>query len=384
MKKVMYISAMILLAWATVIKAEPSVNISGYILANFQQYLNEEGKYSAVLDGTDWVDEGPNGFDEFQLTRAYLIFQADWNEKLSTNVTTDIRTDSDNVRRLYVKYAYVDLKELWPNSKIRFGLQDPPWGSYIDTGLWRYRMVEQAYANYWGTLATYDFGLGVMGSLLDKKLLYHLAVLNGEGGSGIETDRFKEYTGRLSLDFGSPDTFRIYPSIGYSTHRFNDDEDFKDEVMLAGLGMDFWKIHLGAEYNQGILTMTQGSYPLVRGVWPSGATSLIAATAGSDNGVLTEDKDVKFGGYAVYTDIKLADKLNLFGRYDLYDPNTDSDYDRDGEYMWTAGICYHPWEPIWITLDYRQNGFQQSDPDNDGEDELEPVQIVYTHWKIAY
>lgn len=384
MKKARFILPVLLL-WATMISAEPAVSVSGYILADFNQYINDEGKYSIVLDGTDYKAEGPESFDEFRITRVYLTFKADWNERLSTNVTTDVKTDTDGFRRLYLKYGYVDIKNLWPNSTVRFGLQDPPWGAYIDNELSRYRMIDSAFYNFWGFFSTADFGLGVLGSAFDDHFKYHLAVLNGEGYGGIETDRFKEYVGRLTFDFGSADTFRIYPSIGYSTHRYNDDDNFKDDVMMAGLGIDFLsRFHIAGEYLQGTLTMPAGSYPLVRGVWPSGATDMIAATAGPDDGVLTEDKDVRYGGYAVYLDIKLVDKLNLFGRYDQYDPNMDSDYDRDGEYMATGGICYHPWDPIWITLDYRQIGYQEPDPDNDGKDELKPQQIIFTHWKIAY
>ncbi len=376
--------AMVLLWALSANAAESSLKVSGYVLANYQTWVNDEGKYSVIADGGDWLDDSRRGFNTFDVTRAYLTFQADLGDRFSANVTADIKTDSDNLRRLFLKYAYVDIKNLWPDSKIRFGLQDPPWGSYIDNSLWRYRMVDQAFSNFWGLYPTADFGVGVMGGLLDDKVLYHLAVLNGEGYAGLETDRFKQYTGRLTLDLGSPDTFHISPSVGGSLQDFNDNAGFNYNVFNAGLGMDFLgRVHLAGEYAQGVLTMPEGALPLVKGVWPTGALDELAAVTDPED-LLSKDAHVNFAGGAVYADIKLADQWNLFGRYDNYVPNTDSDFNAQNEWMWTAGICYHPINNLWVTLDYRQLGFGESDPDNDGQDELEPYQIVYTHWKIAY
>jgi len=383
MKKLMGLLGVVFLLFESVAWAEPDVTVSGYILTHFEQYLNDEGTYSIVdAGGGDYQAQGKDGFNAFQITRIYLTFNGKLTENISASVTTDVRADSDGYRSLYAKYAFVEFRDLVPGQKIRFGLQDPPWGGYIDGNYSRYRMIDQSFYSYWGTFSTADFGVSMLGDFFNKKLLYHIAVLNGEGLKGAEKDQFKEYVGRLSLDLGSKDKFRIYPSIGYSTHRYNDSSDFKDDVVMAGVGMDYWKIHLAGEYIQGTKTLKTGEYPLVGGVWPSGAVDAIKVIdAGS---LLTADKDINYGGFGIYLDVKLTDKLNAFARYDLYDPNLDSDFDKDAQSMWYAGVCYHPWNNVWLSLDYRQSDFQELDIDGDGIKELKPVQVLYTHWKIAY
>lgn len=371
--------ALMLLADAAVAD-EPIVSISGYILTDFQYYVNSDGKYSDVSNGGNYEVKANSGFNTFEITRAYLTFNANLSEKISASLTTDLRTDSDGYRGIYAKFAYVEIKDLYPHSKLRFGLQSPPW-NISDDDLWRYRMVEQGFYSYWGTFSTADFGVGLLGDVFDGKFKYHLAILNGEGYNHLETNRFKQYVGRLTLDLGSPDKFRFYPSVGYSSNH-QDVNDLKDDVLMAGAGIDLSRFHVAGEYFQGVYGMQKGEYPLVRGVWPGGAIDAIVASDSA--GILTKDTDVNWMGWAIYADVKVADKFNIFGRYDLYDPNTKPRYDKDGELFWTAGIAYHPISNLWISVDYREQSFQQPDPDGDGDKELPPIQIVYTHWKIAY
>jgi len=382
MKKLMGGLVVIFLLGASLAQAEPDLTVSGYILTHFEQYLNDEGNYSIVdAGGGDYQASGADGFNAFQISRIYLTFNGKLTENIIASVTTDVTT-AEGFRTLYAKYAYVEIRDLIKGQKIRFGLQDPPWGAYIDGNYSRYRMIDQSFYSYWGTFSTADFGVSMLGDFFDKKLQYHIAVLNGEGLKGAEKDQFKEYVGRLTLDLGSEDKFRIYPSIGYSTHRYNDSSNFKDDVVMAGVGMDYWRIHLAGEYIQATKTLASGDYPLVPGILPKGTLEAIKVIdAGS---LLSAPKDINYGGYGIYLDVKLTDKLNAFARYDLYDPNQDSDFDKDIETMWYTGICYHPWNNVWITLDYRQSDFQEPDLDGDGNDELKPVQVVYTHWKIAY
>ena len=364
------------------LSAKEQVNISGYILAHYEQYLNEEGKYQVEETGGDYQLEGRGGYGAFQITRAYFTVKADLSDKLKVRLTSDVYTDEDGLSRVFLKYAYVEIRRVIPAHKIRFGLQSPPWGGYIEQNYWGYRLVDQAFFDYWKFFSTADFGVGILGELWEGKINYQLAVLNGEGYKKIEQDQFKEYVGRISLDLGKPDKFRIIPSLGYSSHRWNDSDKFKDEVLMAGLGMDFWRIHLAGEYLQGVYTLPAGEYPMIGGRFPEGAVSALEAS--SPDKLLNENKDIDYGGWAVYFNLSLPYQLNVFGRYDFYDPNLDSDYDNDAQEMWMAGICWHPHPSLWLTLDYRQMNFQELDLDGDGIDELEPEQIIYTHWKIAY
>jgi len=361
---------------------EPAVSVSGYILTDFVQYVNTEGRYTIENQAGDWQLKANKGYDAFEITRAYLTFSANLSEKVFASLTTDLYTNDDGYRTIFAKYAFVELRELYPHGKLRLGLQEPPW-SISDSELWKYRIVEQGFYSYWGTFSSADYGVSLLGDFFDGLVKYHLAVLNGEGYSKIENASFKQYVGRITLDFGSADKFRFYPSIGYSSNH-REHADLKDNVLMAGAGLDVGgRFHLAGEYFQGIYTMEEGDFPLVRGRWPEGAVDAIAAASG-DSALLTEDKDIDFMGWAIYGELKLWDKLNLFGRYDLYEPNRDSDYDRDGELMWMAGICYHPIDNLWMTIDYRENSFQQPDPDDDGEQELPPSRMIYTHWKIAF
>lgn len=381
MRKLIYVLLLSLIGFSS--RAIDSVNVSGYALIHFEQYLNEHGRYEVENTGTDFETAGTSSYSAFELTRAYLNFKANLTDNVSVRITTDVATDQDGFKKLYAKYAYVEVRDLIPQAKIRFGLQTPPWGSFIEQNYWRYRMIDKPFFSYWKIFSTADFGLGILGELWDGRINYHLAVLNGEGYKGIEQDRFKEYVGRVSFCIGSKDRFEILPSIGYSTHRWNNSDKFKDDVIMAGLGIDFWRIHLAGEYLQGTYTLPSGEYPLINGRLPDGALDAIKSSAPPDM-FLSKYKDINYGGWAVYFNALLPLKLNLFARYDFYDPNFDSDYDNDAQTMWMAGICWHPINNLWISLDYREMLFQENDLDGDGLDELEPIQIIYTHWKIAY
>jgi hypothetical protein len=86
-------------AAAGVVKAdEPQVSLSGYILADFQYYVNHDGKYSDVSAAGNYGLKPNSGFNTFEVPRAYLTFSAKFSDKVSALITTDLQTDSAGYR----------------------------------------------------------------------------------------------------------------------------------------------------------------------------------------------------------------------------------------------------------------------------------------------
>ena len=110
-------------------QTEQKLNIYGYMLFQFEQYLNPGGRYSIIPnpdDPADFVRDDKTGFNAFRITRTYLYFKYQPNDNLKTQVTIDSLQDADGLYRFSLRYAFMEYK-FAPEFKIRMGLQYNPW-----------------------------------------------------------------------------------------------------------------------------------------------------------------------------------------------------------------------------------------------------------------
>ena len=168
------------------------VDFSGVLYANFQ--------YRG--------DAGPNkSTNKFDLERAYLTFRMGAGDRASIRITADVfqqaTPPNDVFYRGWViraKYAYLQydyLKSAGWNGVARGGLihnvvidhVESFWPRWISTS-----PVERA-----GFFSSSDAGVGTLITLPNKFGEFYANIVNGPGYTSRETDRFKDYTARLSI-----------------------------------------------------------------------------------------------------------------------------------------------------------------------------------------
>ena len=179
--------------------APPASIFSGVLYANFQ-YRGDEGPAKAT--------------NKFDLERAYLTFRVPAGDRASVRLTADVfqqtATGSDAFYRGWVvraKYAFLQydfLKGASWNGLARAGLLQTVVIEHVET-FWP-RWLSQSPVERAGFFSSADGGISALVTLPNKLGEIYTTITNGPGYTSRETDRFKDYSARISLTpFGGSD-----------------------------------------------------------------------------------------------------------------------------------------------------------------------------------
>jgi hypothetical protein len=168
------------------------VDFSGVLYANFQ-YRGDKGPSNAQ--------------NKFDLERAYLTFRMPAGDRASIRLTADVfqqaTTPNDAFYKGWVvraKYAYLQydyLKGASWNATARAGLIHNVVIDHIE-GFWP-RWISQTAVERAGFFSSADAGVGTLLTLPNRLGEFYATVVNGPGYTSRETDRFKDYSARISI-----------------------------------------------------------------------------------------------------------------------------------------------------------------------------------------
>jgi hypothetical protein len=168
------------------------VDFSGVLFANFQ-YRGDKGPSKSQ--------------NKFDLERAYLTFRMPAGDRASIRVTADVFQQTTAPNDAYykgwvirAKYAYLQydyLKSGGWTGVARAGLIHTVAIDHIES-FWP-RWISQTAVERAGFFASADAGAGTLLTLPNKFGEVYATITNGPGYSARETDRFKDYSARVSL-----------------------------------------------------------------------------------------------------------------------------------------------------------------------------------------
>jgi hypothetical protein len=169
------------------------VDFSGVIYANFQ-YRGDAGAAKST--------------NKFDVERAYLTFRMPAGDRASIRITADVfqqaTPPNDAFYRGWViraKYAYLQYDYLksatgW-NGLVRGGLLHNVVIDHVES-FWP-RWISQSPVERAGFFSSSDAGIATQLTFPNKFGELYASVVNGPGYTSRETDRFKDYSARLSL-----------------------------------------------------------------------------------------------------------------------------------------------------------------------------------------
>jgi hypothetical protein len=261
--------------------------------------------------------------NSFEIHRVYIGYQANLTDNISYKVTTDVgrfNTGGDDRISVYLKYAMVKWKTnigaftFGLQGMNIFGLQEHNWG---------YRFVEKSPMDLYKWASSADLGIGYYNKFAGK-LNVSLIMSNGTGYKKSENDNYKKFSLQVfygdskikkdgNFNFGAVLTTESFDYISGT------DTTSKSTNVLGGFGIyQLANFRVGAEYNI-----------LIKGGSSDVTKSIISL----------------YGNYAV---IKTVD---LFARFDVYDPNTS--VKNDGSNYLIAGFNYKPGKGLSIAPNVR-------------------------------
>lgn len=259
------------------------VNVSGYIQA----------LYSATQPDTS----------SFSVARLRVDIWADPNETWGYLLEIDPTTTTTLI------YGWVDIKSI-PWFKLRFGKFYYPFGLEYTTPPDKFDTINPSTAlwNYFGY--SRDIGAQVLGGVNGFK--YYLSVINGQDNSSSDKNNYKDFSGRMTYDFGGL-------VIGASLYSG-----------LTGSDEAVDKGRVGGE-----IKYVNGPFTL-KGEFVSGL-----------------GEHIRSQGWYAMPIYKALPNVEGVLRYEVFDMNLDEE--EDAEYLWTYGVNYYYNDSLKLQINYISN-----------------------------
>ncbi len=293
----------------------PAVKLSGVIYPS----------YSLDLTGTGTA-AGPSLYNSFDIDRVYLRTDVAMNKQFGLRVTLDAdhmkpavlatgeEVELDTKYRVFVKHAYLEVKDLGP-IKLRAGMVATPYIGFYDD-FWNNRYITKSFTESAGGLASADLGLNVAGKHAGGLVDWSVALVNGEGYSKLETDPGKQVQGRLTVDPLAKMENRKLPISGFAAYTGHDGADPT--------------FHWGGA----------AAFEMPRlFVW----AEVLGQSEGNVSGL----------GYSATLNPRLPKYAGLIARYDHWDPDTNAQ--DDGENTLIAGIDKDFLEKVSVAITYERS-----------------------------
>ncbi len=282
--------------------------------------------YLGFVNSDNEADETSN---KFQTRRNYLQVKAYFKEnpKDYMRITLDTHDDANGESGVRLKYAYLYLDNILPNTGVEIGQAHRPWIDYEEHNAWNYRsiskvLVEESNAGH----LTNSADRGINFKTKTPYFSSELGVFNGEGYHNKEDGEGLSGEWRLTSHLLGTGKTKAKKSGTYANVSFFGQQNKKsnkhhnEDLNWAG-------IH--AVYNQ--------------------PEFLVAAQY-----IDVSDANAKYkgDGYSINAEYRVAPKWNLLGKYDYFDMADDSGDKKRA----IAGVAYEYNHNVEFIANYLKEG----------------------------
>ena len=326
----------------------------------------------------DWnmdMTDGADNANSFNINRAYVTVKSKLSDYTSVRITSDISsTDAFDGYSIILKYGYIDWMPQFSNGvlKARFGLQPT---LYIDdmNGLWGRRYLEKTIGDKNKFLTSSDLGLSAFMNLGEKGKSGYVAlqILNGTSYSHVD-------------EMNSNKDFGVFAHL----MPFSSNEDLKGSHLLGQFYAGTQNVSLETEIDSSVSPVvviandasqykrqiaSVGGLLAYKNSFDFGFDANFLTTGKGYDTTGAEVADVKSSGISFFGTVYLAGlssnensfgkTLNLFGRFDILDPNTD--VDNDGKSLMIVGVECAPTKGFKASLNFRNTSYELDGKDSE-------------------
>ena len=303
------------------------------ILSIFTMAIGSDTKIGGTtyFDYTSGKDDAGESTSAFNFKRQYISFSGEASDDIKYKIVVDVgatnKLDGEDKRlTAFLKKAQIDYKTSFANISMgvigtnTYGVQEKNWG---------YRFIEKSSMDLYGFSSTADIGIGFSKSLTDE-LNVSLQMVNGEGYKSPQSDKYHKIS--LNATYGEA------------------------------------KLHKNDGYNAGFVYSTEESDDD-----PTNVISLFGgfATKGLRLGIENDTEttgDLNKSITSISANYGIKDNMDVFMRYDIYDPNTD--VDEDGSSYMITGVVFNCGNGLSMAPNMRTKSYENTDTDSETEYKL--------------
>jgi hypothetical protein len=303
-------------------------------------------KSDSLNRGNAQYSNVPENYSNFEIRRVYLGYNYDISPDFSTEflLAHESNTDVQGERSIYVKLANVHWKNIYSNAELIFGAQSTPTFAFSTEPIWGYRSIEKTLTDKYKIASSTDVGLGLRGAFDDAHNFgYDLLYGNGTAQKP-ENDRYK----------------RVYGDLW---------SKFMDKKIMISLYGDFYRTSANPSINYTTFKAFAAyqTAPItvgVEGFMQSQSNNVIDSNIAAGNHDTSSVQP--FGISFFVTGQIIANKLNFFARYDMFNPDNNYEvsgvtypkgYNSNKENFIVAGLDWTPLTNVHIMPNIWYNGY---------------------------
>lgn len=278
------------------------------------------------IDGSTFANGQPRviGRDLNGLLIRRIYFQLD--NDLSARVATRFRLEADSKELtsggkigVYVKAAYVQVKDILPRGNVIVGMTNTPTFENSDE-FWAYRSVEKTIADFRGLASSSDLGVNLKGHFDEGHRIGYSAMLGNGTGQKPEDNRYKR--AYFALPLRPVEDLRVEPYVDY-------------EGAPGDADRVLYKLFVGYELRRAAI----GAEVVDRLVHVPG------------------DRNREQFGISVFARARASEKLGVFARYDRWQPDTRA-ADRVDSDLYIAGLDWEPFQDVHFMPNIEATGYR--------------------------
>jgi hypothetical protein len=316
----------------------------GYAFGDYAYKLHAD----SALRGSVQYSKLAKGYNSFNFRRIYLGYDYNFSPNVSSQLLlaheSSFEANPDNAdvvtnnnRSVFIKAMNIQFKNVIPRATIIAGQQSTPTFATLTDAVWGYRSVEKSITDMRGISSSTDLGLGVFGKIGKEENVGYDILIGNSNGAKLENNNFK----------------KIYTSLYayFLDKKLVIQGNFEHDIKaLHPLSKEITTFKAFAAYKTSKTTIGAEAFKQLQ----TNNASYLQGTLPTADTIYT---DVASSGVSLYLTHELTkDKLNLFARFDLYNPDTKftndkkyvNGYNDSKESFATIGLDFSPYKNIHI------------------------------------
>jgi hypothetical protein len=300
-------------------------------------------------------DEGGDTKSQFETRRNYIQVKAYFNKTDFMRVTLDTfqetkatSTSSEGSWLVRLKYAYLYLDNILPNTGVEFGQAHRPWIDYEEHHAWLYRSISKVYIeDDEGGHLTNSADLGVNFKTQMPMFSSEIGAFNGAGYHAEDDGSDLSVEARLT----------VHP-LGTGKKKPKPQTDTYLDISYFGIKSLADNTRNNADFTmQGIHAVYNMPMFLV-------AAQYVTSDNESPIGAVT-DNSYKGDGYSVNFEVRPTKMFGILGRYDEWDQGDQTVGNKGGDRkQYIIGGVYHYNKNVDFIINVTKVDYDDNDPLN--------------------
>lgn len=302
-------------------------------LSSAQEKSSEKISGLVFFDYTNTLKNAGETNNEFEISRAYFTYENKYSDNLNYKFQIDADRPAAGSRlEVFIKNAMVDWNTGYGN--VTLGLQGMNMYKTQENN-WGYRFIEKSSMDLYKFSASADLGIAYANKFNDD-VSFSVMISNGEGYKKPESNKYKKYSANINYGeqkLASKEGYNFGGSVSIEPYKLADESEISTVFGFYG-GISKGIVRAGAEFN--MMSMK---------VLPS---------------VTVNEQIISF-----YANVAVIKNFDIFGRFDLFDPNTD--VSSDGTNYLIGGFNWQPTKGLSIAPNIRFKDYQAEGADSDAD-----------------